>query len=82
MAKKKKHTLLKVASAATVTAAAAYSGASYLVFRYAFDACPESTQPSGRKKMGDRTAWHRHAGKGDASGIMGIRPPRLQCSGV
>ena len=36
MAKKKKHTLLKAAGAITVTAAAAYSGASYLVFRNAF----------------------------------------------
>ena len=68
MAKKKKHTLLKVASAATVTAAAAYSGASYLVFRYAFDAAnspylndAEESHPLDEEKA----AWFEHSDKED-----------------
>ena len=68
MAKKKKHTLLKAAGAITVTAAAAYSGASYLVFRNAFDGV-KSPYLLGNDEVHpldeEKAAWFEHSEKED-----------------
>lgn len=68
MAKKKKHTLLKVAGAATVTAAAAYGTASYVVFRNAFDAANSlylNRRPAAGPADEEKAAWFSHSDKED-----------------
>lgn len=68
MANKKKHTVLKVAGTAAVTAAAAYGGASYIVFRNAFEAANSPylrRGDSSRPVDEEKAAWFAHSDKDD-----------------